>query len=913
MIGRTLLHYRVVEEIGRGGMGVVYRAVDTHLDRPVALKILPPEKLFDPERRRRFVLEAKAASALRHPNIVVIHDIASDQGLDFIVMEYVEGSSLDALIGRRGVRLGPALGYAVQIADGLAKAHAAGIIHRDLKPSNVMVTAGGLVKILDFGLAKLTEPGPAGSDGPTMTVGAADRPGTEEGFVVGTAAYMSPEQAEGGAVDARSDIFSFGVLLYELLTGQKAFQRDSRMKTLAAVLSEEPKPASTVNETLPPETDRILARCLRKDPGRRWQTASDLKVALEDLKEDSDSGKLPAAARPAPAGRKPFPVVAAAIGLLVLIAAAALLRFVVFRPSPSPAYEVSRLTFDAGISSGPCLSPDGSMIAYNSDREGGESSDIWVQRTAGGAPLRLTDHPANDMDPSFSPDGSEIVFRSARDGGGIYVMGVLGGPARRIADGGAKPRFSPDGSLVSFVAIPGSLESRLMDIFLVPAKGGPPRPVHPEFHALRGVMGAGPVWSPDGKSLLVSAARDGVSGSGDWWILPIDGGEPIRTGAVANLNLGSLVQYPEAWKGDEIFYLCGTTIEGVNIFRTAIDPKTLAVSGPPTPLTTGSEMKWGISISSGGLIAYTGMRVAIDVWGISARPDEGLVAKDFRKLTHDVMQKFMPALSQDGRWLAFTAFGGVQANRLELRRMDLRDGREAVFPLAASGLVFGQFPRFSRDGSLLAYRDIVDGAWHTWIVPAGAAAGRDVGDLGRVWDFFPDADSVLARTDSRTLVKRSLKGGPPTEVVKLGEDVLIDGSLSPDGRWAAFSAGRPDGRAAIEIAPIASPPVPPSAIPSVIVSDRFLSLPRWSPQGRYLFYLAAQEGRSVLCAQRLDPATMRPIGPAKAVFASPSERLNLNYPLGNAHLDVGVDRIIFTVDEVLGNIFLLRPKGRGRT
>ncbi len=299
MIGRTLLHYRITEEIGRGGMGIVYKAIDTHLDRPVAVKILPHDKIADAERKRRFVLEAKAASALRHPNIVVIHDIASDHGLDFIVMEYVEGASLQALIGRRGLKLGSALGYAVQIADGLAKAHAAGIVHRDLKPTNVMVTTAGLVKILDFGLAKLADPGPTAEEGRTMTLTPADKPETEEGFVVGTAAYMSPEQAEGGAVDARSDIFSFGVLLYEMLTGHKAFQRESRMKTLAAVLNEEPRPASAVNEALPAEAERLLSRCLRKDPARRWQTVSDLKVALEDLKEDSESGKLPAAVRPA--------------------------------------------------------------------------------------------------------------------------------------------------------------------------------------------------------------------------------------------------------------------------------------------------------------------------------------------------------------------------------------------------------------------------------------------------------------------------------------------------------------------------------------------------------------------------------------------------------------------------------------
>ena len=243
MIGQRLLHYEIVEKLGEGGMGVVYKARDTHLDRFVAIKVLPPEKVADPERKRRFVQEAKAASALNHPNIVTVHDISSDAGHDFITMEYVAGKTLDRLIGHKGLGLKETLDYAIQATGALTKAHSAGIVHRDLKPSNIMVTGDGLVKVLDFGLAKLTEtvaPASAGEFEATRTV----KPYTEEGTVVGTAAYMSPEQAEGKTVDARSDIFSFGAVLYEMLTGRRAFQRDSRLSTLAAILREEPKPAT---------------------------------------------------------------------------------------------------------------------------------------------------------------------------------------------------------------------------------------------------------------------------------------------------------------------------------------------------------------------------------------------------------------------------------------------------------------------------------------------------------------------------------------------------------------------------------------------------------------------------------------------------------------------------------------------
>lgn len=298
LIEKLVSHYRIVETLGEGGMGVVYKARDEHLDRFVAVKVLRREKVADPERKRRFVQEAKSASALNHPNIITIYDIASDGGTDFIAMEYVPGKALNRLIPRRGLPLRDALRYAVQIADALAAAHAAGIVHRDLKPGNVMVSGAeeqgraGLVKVLDFGLAKLVERADSSDLEMTESIRNENDFATEEGTLVGTISYMSPEQAEGKKVDVRSDTFSFGALLYEMVTGQKAFQGNSKVSTLSAILREEPKPAGQVVEGLPLELERIIGRCLRKNPERRFQTTADLKVALEELKEECDSGTL---------------------------------------------------------------------------------------------------------------------------------------------------------------------------------------------------------------------------------------------------------------------------------------------------------------------------------------------------------------------------------------------------------------------------------------------------------------------------------------------------------------------------------------------------------------------------------------------------------------------------------------------
>ena len=293
MVGQALAHYRIVSKLGEGGMGIVYKAHDTHLGRLVAIKVLPPDKIAEAARKQRFIQEAKAASGLNHPGIVTIHDVRSDAGMDFIVMEYVEGKTLADLIGSRGLRPAQALRYSVQIADAMAKAHGAGVLHRDLKPSNIIVTAEDRIKILDFGLAKLFEAAEYVNEAPTVTASL-----TDAGTVMGTAPYMSPEQAEGRKLDGRSDIFSFGSMLYEMVTGARPFGGDSRVSILAKILKDDPLPPSQLSASVSPDLEKTILRCLRKDAARRYQTMADLKVALEDLEADSGAGtktKVPTA------------------------------------------------------------------------------------------------------------------------------------------------------------------------------------------------------------------------------------------------------------------------------------------------------------------------------------------------------------------------------------------------------------------------------------------------------------------------------------------------------------------------------------------------------------------------------------------------------------------------------------------
>ncbi|MBI1791301.1 MAG: protein kinase [Acidobacteria bacterium] len=354
MIGQIVGHYRIEAKLAEGGMGVVYKAHDTHLDRPVAIKVLSAEAVSDPERKKRFVQEARTASALNHPNILHIYDIDQADGIDYIAMEFVPGKTLHHLAGSMGLPLAQALRYAVQMADALARAHTAGIVHRDIKPANVMVTEEGLVKVLDFGLAKLTEPAEESVDSdPTRSLRASG-PLTESGAILGTIAYMSPEQAEGKRVDARSDIFSFGSVLYEMVTGRHPFQGASKLATLSAILSKEPAPLLEILGTAPPELDQIVTRCLRKEPERRFQHMSDLKVALEEVR---DTLRQPSAvtARPSSTsamgetGRRARLWFAPALAVLGLVAALAIsprLRERIGLQRPGPETPVAVLSFE---------------------------------------------------------------------------------------------------------------------------------------------------------------------------------------------------------------------------------------------------------------------------------------------------------------------------------------------------------------------------------------------------------------------------------------------------------------------------------------------------------------------------------------------------------------------------------------
>ena len=425
-------------------MGEVYRARDPRLGREVAIKVLPASFADDGESLRRFELEARAASALNHPGILTIHDFGRHEGAPYVVAELLEGQNLRDRMAGSALPIRKALDYAIQLARGLAAAHEKGIVHRDLKPENVFVTADGRVKILDFGLAKMTRPVFAGGmaiDAPTL--------GTEPGMILGTVGYMSPEQVRGLPADHRSDIFSFAAILYEMVTGEHAFRRSSAVETLSAILKEEPSELSQGSAKVPPDLTRILGHCLEKDPAERFQSARDIAFDLEALAKAP--GREPASSTGRPGRTRPswLPIALAALATLAIGFVLGTLRRA---DAPAPSVAVHRLTDFAGLEEAPAISPDGKSVAFTAYV--GNRRQVWVRLISGGAALQLTRDDVDHEAPRWAPDGASLLYycppAEGESQGTVWEVPALGGSPRRLTSSIGGADISHDGTRIAF-------------------------------------------------------------------------------------------------------------------------------------------------------------------------------------------------------------------------------------------------------------------------------------------------------------------------------------------------------------------------------------------------------------------------------------------------------------------------------
>jgi eukaryotic-like serine/threonine-protein kinase len=834
--GSHLGPYEVLALLGAGGMGEVYRARDSRLGREVAIKVLPHDRVADESRRKRFIQEAKAASALNHPHIITIHEIESADGIDFLVMEYVRGKSLDALVPRQGMRIGEALRVAIAIADAIASAHAHDIVHRDLKPANVMVGTDGAVKVLDFGLAKLlTDDGDSDPHAQTRTEEAL----TKRGAVMGTLAYMSPEQASGEAVDVRSDVFSFGAMLYEMVTGVGPFAGKTPTDTLANVLSAQPKPPSALVPTLPRELERLILRCLRREPARRFQHMVDVKVDLQEIKEESDSGTAPPEIV---ARRRMSWAVAIGVPAIVALGVSAWL----LRPRQAvglPSMQLVPLTTLTGDEYEPSFSPDGEQVAFRwTEHPDKGDSDICVKIVGSSEVRRLTSGHGQNGNPSWSPDARQIAFVHYDPSLGqnrIHVMSALGGADLALGDFAVADsiEWSPDGRYIAAGVDPRAQPAGRWPagIYVIPANGGEPRAIS---HEKAGQYSGGPAFSPDGHRLAYTACHvEDISFGCEVYVADLTADFTLSSaarqlahekgaiGKVAWSRDGKFVLY-DTYPGPFISHLWRVDVEGDH----SPERIELAGIGANSPATARSRDR----------LAFVVHRFDTDIYQfLPGRSPEPVLTSSFADM--------QPQFSPDGRRVAFSSARSAEMPEIWLASAD----GASVHQLTHGPGSWQGTPRWSPDGRQVVFDSRTDdGHWHIWVIEAEGGAPRRVtnaaGDQNMPWWSRDGAWIYFTADDGHSsgVWRASVDGGRSERVTRGGSVGWT--AESADGRSLLYKAK--DGDSPLLIMPVNGGPA--RQLVACVVNRGFAAT------AKGVYYVACDPNNSAPL-HVMDPATGR--------------------------------------------------------
>jgi Tol biopolymer transport system component len=888
--GHRLGSFQIRQHIGSGGMGQVYRAIDQRLGRDVAIKILPRALARDPDLLSRFQAEARAASALNHPNIVAIHDIGREDDLCWIVSEFINGQSLRRVLEEGTLTPRRVIEIASQIAEGLACAHAAGFIHRDLKPENIMLTADDRVKILDFGLAKSAV---------RRAAVPGDSTATQAGVILGTPGYMSPEQIIGGSIDERSDIFSLGVILYEMLAGERPFNGNDRMSILQATLTES---APVLPLALPLNLTRITERCLEKKPDRRLQSAADVAFALQIAAGVRTETPIPWPRRQV---RRVSKVVLTCAGCLGAAAVLFWLGTTLHRPDVSLEGTMRRLTWDEALTIDGTISPDGRFVAYASDRANARDLNIFVQQTDGGGTLQLTsDAEAND-EPTFSPDGSRIAFESRRGTGGIREVPALGGEIRLIAAGGRHPRFSPDGRFLLYARV--GTEASLYggwgaQLFVQPVSGGT-APVLITRGCAHVVAEA--VWSPDSRNILASATCDGTLGL---WLLSADGktrkltnGAELWNKLQLNSKVGLTFQNLDQWLANPP-RLLAPVADGDSAYEVIVPLSSdgSRFLGPVQRVNFGPGMTLHGAASNDGRFALTSVERSSNLWELPIN-GAGHATGRAVQITRSQGSLIHPALSPDGRNVAFVL---AQSARDELQILNLESHAPPV--TLQTGLI--QHPVFNHEGTEINYETeksaLAIGIHGGSVSEIFAKAG------GYVSDWSRDGRQFLwfARShDHSTIGIVDRAGSKLTPILAIPDGDLYQPHFSPDGKYVTFNAVR-NLHSRIYAARLGSGAIPFGDWIPLTDGTTWDDKPRMSLDSKLLFFVSDRDGFPCIWVQRMG-AAMHPVGEPEGVYHSHWLRRALSGAgLGDLELNVSRNRLIFTQRETVSNIWLVNPK-----
>jgi eukaryotic-like serine/threonine-protein kinase len=767
-------------------MGEVYRARDPRLGREVAIKVLPEDSTADPERLRRFELEARAVGALSHANLLAVFDTGRHEGAPFMVFELLDGETLRARLGGGALPPPKALDYAIQMARGLAAAHEKGIVHRDLKPDNLFLTRDGHLKILDFGLAKLRpplDPGDVNAETRTASVH------TEAHTILGTVGYMSPEQVRRSPVDHRSDIFSFGLVLYEMLSGSRPFRGGTEPETMTAILNQDLPPLTEATGKVPVALERIMRHCVEKRPEDRFQSARDLVFGLEAVAQAAAAG---APGWPPRAGRRLRLAMVAGVAVLALLAAGGVRNWFAsgtwsaHRTAPMSLVPITSLS---GWETNPALSPDGTQVAFSWDDRGPVGhGDISVQLIGAGTPLRLTTDSADNRSPAWSPDGHHIAFlRCLGSEQGIFTVPALGGPERKLQatgcpalawDEGRGLDWSDDGKLLVFAA---KTSADGFSIFLLSIETLEKQRL--TFPPAEHQADVRPAFSPDGRS--VAFARVGGTRESSLFVVPVAGGEPRR------------VSFGDVWTGGvpsgHTWNPHGSSIvaswaPGTYGGSGSVLWKVPATGGVPEQVGVGGDNASQPSISRrGNRLAFVQTHIDTDTWeiGMSGSPPRG---HSPRKVISSSRRDDGPQLSPDGRKIAFESH---RSGRNEVWICD-RNGANAV-QMTRFGAVTGT-PRWSPDGRRIAFDSDKEGQVDVYVLEvAGGLPLRltPEGSLDAVPSWSADGRWVYFgsnRTGSFEVWKMPAEGGPALQVTRNGGFAAFE---SPDGSrlyYAKFEA-----------------------------------------------------------------------------------------------------------------------------